>query len=89
MKTPTSVIDFLADHAIPEEVEVIAQTLARLDANSSLGETIPFNLPELRDCYVFWTPDKKWRILFQRKKTFGFSRSKVLKISLEDYREQQ
>ena len=83
MKIPTSVVEYLADHATSEEVEIITQTLKQLDENPDLGEVIPFNLRELKDCFVFWTPDKKWRILYQRKKTFGFSRLKLLRIDLE------
>lgn len=83
MRIPTSVVEFLADHATSEEVEQITQTLKEIESNPDLGFVIPFNLPELRDCFVYWTPDKKWRILYQRKKTFGFSRLKLLRIDLE------
>jgi hypothetical protein len=68
LRLPNSVVDYLAKHASDEDVEQIMTALATLEANPDLGVSIPFHLPELKDCYVIYTaPDKKWRILFRRR----------------------
>jgi hypothetical protein len=33
---------------------------------------IPFERPELKDCYVIWTPDRKWRLLLRKRNPKGY-----------------
>lgn len=83
MNTPYSGIDYLADHADPSDLKIITETLKQLDNDPSLGFEIFFKLPELKNCCVYWTPDKKWRILFRKERASDASRNRLLKITQE------
>jgi hypothetical protein len=70
----------LADVATDAEIELITSTLRQLENQPTLGEPIPFNLPELRDCYVIWTDDRAWRIVFLRRRPGFFVRNPQIKV---------
>jgi len=48
------------------DVDAVYEAVRRLAENPKMGTNVPFTSDDLKDIYVTWTPDGKWRILYRR-----------------------
>jgi hypothetical protein len=81
-KLPQSVVDNFAQHnPSDEDVKSVMDALQSLGKNPDQGTPVPFNPERLRDCYLSWTQDKKWRILYRHKNPRG---TEILSIEPEE-----
>lgn len=82
LKLPEAVVDeFANDAPTAREVDRVKKVLKTLPGNPKIGSPIPFDLPEYENCFVTWTPDKQWRIVFRRNSPSSIN---VLSIARED-----
>jgi hypothetical protein len=82
LNLPENVVDeFATQDPSEKEVDRVKKILKHLPNDPAIGSPIPFDLPEFRGCFVTWTPDKQWRIVFQRKNPSGVT---VLSIAREE-----
>ena len=81
VKLPQSLVErFVAEHPSDQDLDYVIQALDRIHRGEDSGIAIPFHVRELRETYVTWTEDRKWRIIFQRAKADGIN---VLAIDRE------
>jgi len=69
LNLPERVVDeFASQDPSEKEVDRVKKVLKNLIADPKIGTSVPFDLPVYRDCFVAWTPDRQWRIVFRRRK---------------------
>lgn len=82
LNLPENVVnEFASQDPSEKEVDRVKKILKRLSSDPTIGSPIAFDVPEYRDCFVTWTPDKQWRVVFQRKNPGGVN---VLSIAREE-----
>jgi len=67
LRVPESVVNrFVSLNPSPDDRQSVLDLVSQLLKRPELGIPIPFNLPEYSDCYVAFTPNRKWRVVYRR-----------------------
>ena len=82
LNLPDSVVaEFSSRNPSQRDIEQVLKLLKNLARNPNIGMSIPFDVHDYADCFVTWTSDNKWRVVFRRRNPGGVD---VLSIALED-----
>lgn len=49
----------------PEDIQSVTALIQQIQKNPDVGNPIPFKQPEYQDCYVAFTADAKWRVVYR------------------------
>jgi len=64
---PEAVVNRFANHhPSPDDRKTVVGLVAQLMAQPDLGIPIPFEQEKYKDCYVAFTPDGHWRVVYRR-----------------------
>jgi len=76
MSSPVNVaqsafVRFTEQDPTADDVELVKETLVALARNPQTGVPLPFVPKTFPETYVSWTPNRKWRIVFQARRPDG------------------
>jgi hypothetical protein len=70
---PYAIIDKFAQYGPSDaDIENVIEAYQALQNNSTDVTPVPFEHETLKDAYLAWTPDRKWRILLKKINPKGF-----------------
>jgi hypothetical protein len=77
------VVQFGNFNPTPDDIESVKSLIEQILKNPNLGTPIPFSQPKYEDCYVAFTADGKWRVVYRLIESTKTKKLEPVLVSVE------
>jgi hypothetical protein len=63
---PEAIVNHFANfNPTPDDIKSVVALIEQIQKDPSIGTEIPFSQPKYKDCYVAFTADGKWQVVYR------------------------